>query len=111
MIDNIFAYNVAIEIMQQDEDIEPKSVHECRQRNDWPKWKDAIQAELASLEKREVFGPIIRTPEGIKPVGYKWVFVRKRNEKGEVMRYTAQLVAQDFSQRPDIDYMENIVQW
>ena len=45
MIDNIFAYNVAIEIMQQDEDFEPKSVHECRQRNDWPKWKDAIQAE------------------------------------------------------------------
>ena len=71
VIDNIFAYNVAIEIMQQDEDFEPKSVHECRQRNDWPKWKDAIQAELASLEKREVFGPIIRTPEGIKPVGYK----------------------------------------
>ena len=89
VIDNIFAYNVAIEIMQQDEDFEPKSVHECRQRNDWPKWKDAIQAELASLEKREVFGPIIRTPEGIKPVGYKWVFVRKRNEKGEVMRYKA----------------------
>ena len=106
VIDNIFAYNVAIEIMQQDEDFEPKSVHECRQRNDWPKWKDAIQAELASLEKREVFGPIIRTPEGIKPVGYKWVFCTKKNEKGEVMRYNARLVAQGFSQRPDIDYME-----
>ena len=34
VIDNIFAYNVAIEIMQQEEDFEPKSVHECRQRND-----------------------------------------------------------------------------
>ena len=106
VIDKIFAYNVAIEIMLQDEDFETKSIHECRQRNDWPKWKDAIQAELASLEKREVFGPIIRTPEGIKPVGYKWVFVRKRNEKGEVMRYKARLVAQGFSQRPGIDYME-----
>ena len=106
MIYNIFAYNVAIEIMQQDEDFEPKSVRECKQRNDWPKWKDAIQAELASLEKREVFETIIWTPEGIKPVGYKWVFVRKRNEKGEVMRYKAWLVAQGFCQRPDIDYME-----
>jgi len=106
VVDNIFAYNVAIEIMQQGEDVEPKSVNECRQRNDWPKWKDAIQAELTSLEKREVFGPIVRTPEGVKPVGYKWVFVRKRNEKGEVVRYKARLVAQGFSQRPGIDYVE-----
>nr|XP_016462640.1 PREDICTED: uncharacterized protein LOC107785783 [Nicotiana tabacum] len=55
----------------KDEDLEPRSVDECRQRNDWQKWKDAIQAELASLEKREVFGRIVRTPEGIKPMGYK----------------------------------------
>ena len=81
-------------------------VHECRKRNDWPKWKNAIQVELALLEKCEVFEPIIWTPEGIKPVGYKWVFVRKRNEKGEVMRYKARLVAQGFSQRLGIDYME-----
>ncbi|XP_060217108.1 uncharacterized mitochondrial protein AtMg00820-like [Lycium barbarum] len=67
---------------------------------------DAIQAELTSLEKREVFGPIVRTPEDVKPVGYKWVFVQKRNEKGEVVRYKARLVAQGFSQRPGIDYVE-----
>nr|XP_016493075.1 PREDICTED: uncharacterized protein LOC107812464 [Nicotiana tabacum] len=95
-----------VEIMQQDVDLEPKSIDECRQRNDWPKWKNAIQTELASLEKHEVFGPIVRTPEGVKPVGYKWVFVRKQNEKGEVVRYKARLVAQGFSQRPDIDYMD-----
>ncbi|XP_049399680.1 uncharacterized protein LOC125863687 [Solanum stenotomum] len=70
VVDNIFAYNVAVEIMQQDGDLEPRSVNECKQRNDWPKWKEAIQTELASLEKREVFGPIVRTPEGVKPVGY-----------------------------------------
>jgi len=56
VIDNMFAYNVAVEIMQQDEGFEPKFVNECRQKNYWPKWKNAIQAELASLEKCEVFG-------------------------------------------------------
>ncbi|WCJ40675.1 Retrovirus-related Pol polyprotein from transposon RE1 [Euphorbia peplus] len=70
------------------------------------KWKDAIQVELDSLKKREVFGPIVRTPEGVKPVGHKWVFVRKRNEKNEITRYKARLVAQGFSQRPGIDYEE-----
>ncbi|GJT50146.1 disease resistance CC-NBS-LRR class family protein [Tanacetum coccineum] len=49
--------------MENDEDHEPKSVPECKNRNDWPKWKDAIEAELQSLEKREVFRPVVRTPE------------------------------------------------
>ncbi|GKA76909.1 retrovirus-related pol polyprotein from transposon TNT 1-94 [Tanacetum coccineum] len=79
---------------------------ECRYRNDCQKWKDAIEAELKSLEKRKVFGPIVQTPKGVKPVGYKWVFVRKRNEKNEITRYKARLVAQGFSQRPGIDYEE-----
>lgn len=42
----------------------------------------------------------------MKPVGYKWVFVRKRNENGEIARYKARLVAQGFSQRPGIDFDE-----
>jgi hypothetical protein len=39
-------------------------------------------------------------------VGYKWVFVQKRNEKNEIMRYKARLMAQGFSQKPGIDYEE-----
>ncbi|KAK9907163.1 hypothetical protein M0R45_002408 [Rubus argutus] len=63
-------------------------------------------AELDSLTKRTVFGPVVPIPSGIKPVGYKWVFVRKRNEKNEIVRYKARLVEQGFSQRPGIDYEE-----
>jgi len=48
-------------------------------------------------------GPVGRTPEGIFPVGHKWVFVRKRNENNEVVRYKARLVAQRFTQRSGID--------
>ena len=39
--------------------------------NDWPKWKDALNAELDSLEKRNVFGPVVQTPKDVNPVGYK----------------------------------------
>lgn len=46
IIDNIFAYKVAIDIAKDNEDPEPKTVEECRHRKDWPKWKDAIQAAL-----------------------------------------------------------------
>ena len=105
-IDDVFSYLLAKEINEENEDPEPKSVYECQKRHDWIKWKDAIQVELDSLNKRNVFGPIVLTPKDVKPVGYKWVFVRKRNEKNEITRYKARLVAQGFSQRPGIDYEE-----
>ena len=69
-------------------------------------WKEAIQVELNSRLKHKVFGPIVRTPEGVMPVGYKWVFVRKQNEKNEIIRNKVRLVAEGFSQRPGIDYKE-----
>ena len=61
---------------------------------------------MDSLEKRKVFGPVVSTPNDVKLVGYKWVFVRKRNDKNEIARYKARLVTQGFSQRPEIDYDE-----
>ncbi|GKA32060.1 disease resistance CC-NBS-LRR class family protein [Tanacetum coccineum] len=105
-IDEIFSYSVASDIMGGDDDPEPKSVIDCQNRPDWDKWKDAMQAELNSLNKRKVFGPIVTTPRDVKPVGCRWIFVQKRNEKNEVTRYKARLVAQGFSQRPGIDYEE-----
>ena len=51
-----------------------------------------MQAELNSLNKRKVFGPIVMTPKDTKPIGYKWIFVQKRNEKNEVIRYKARLM-------------------
>ena len=44
-IDDTFAYAVAKDIMGYD-DVEPRSVAECQQRTDWPKWKEVIQVEL-----------------------------------------------------------------
>jgi hypothetical protein len=105
IIDDIFVFAVATEIINSD-DIEPRSVDECQRRDNWQKWKEAIQVELDSLTKRKVFGPIVPTPPHVKPVGFKWVFVRKRNEKNEIVRYKARLVAQEFSQHLGIDYEE-----
>jgi hypothetical protein len=44
VVDNIFSFKVAIDITRSNDDIEPKTVEECRRRNDWPMWKEAIQA-------------------------------------------------------------------
>ncbi|WZZ57161.1 hypothetical protein YC2023_057268 [Brassica napus] len=78
-INDIFAYQVALDVMDLDEDHEPTSILECTQRSDWLKWKEAINVELESFKKRNVFGSIIRTPYNVNPVGYKWVFIMKRH--------------------------------
>ena len=106
IVDDIFAYHVEQNVANENEDLESMSMEECRYREDWPKWKEAIDCELKSLAKRKVFGPVVLAPYGIKPVGYKWVFVRKRNENHEVVRYKTRLVAQGFSQRLGVDYEE-----
>ena len=59
---------------------------------------------MDSLAIRKIFGSVVLTPNDVKPVGYKWVFVRKRNDKNEIAKYKARLVAEGFSQRPEIDY-------
>ena len=76
VINKVFFFAVATEILKEDDDHEARSVDECRSKHDWSKWKEAIQVELDSLTKRKLFGPIVPTPDDVKPVGYKWVFVR-----------------------------------
>ena len=63
------------------------------------------------MAKREAFGPVVQTPIDIKPVGYRWIFVRKQNEQNEIeqneiVQYKARLVTQGFSQSHGIGYEE-----
>jgi hypothetical protein len=50
----------------------PKTIPECKQRSDWIKWREAIEVELDSLKKREIFNNVIPTPPRIHTVGFKW---------------------------------------
>ena len=41
------------------------------------------------------------------PIGVKWVYKTKLNERGEIDKHKAMLVSKGFSQQPSIDYGEN----
>ena len=56
--------------------------------------------------KQEVFGHVIQTPKSVKSIGYKWVFVLKRNENNEIIRYKVRLGTQSLLQKLGIDYEE-----
>jgi hypothetical protein len=47
---------------------------------------------------------VIPTPPRTFPLGFKWVFVQKRNKNNEVVRYKTRLIAQGFTQRPEVDF-------
>ena len=42
-----------------------------------------------------------------KAIGRRWVFVRKKDEHGKIVKYKAHLVAQGFSQKPGTNYLDN----
>ena len=87
----------------QEED--PITVEQALSNPDTEKWMKAMEAELESLHKNQVW-ELSELPPGRKPVGSKWVFKRKRDADGNVKRYKARLVAQGCNQKYGIDYDE-----
>jgi len=71
IVDTYFSEQIADILNHPD----PRTMSECKKHSDWNQWKEAIEAEIASLYKKEVFSEVMPTPHGIFPVGYKWVFV------------------------------------
>ena len=84
---------------------EPKSVSEVMSSNEKEKWINAMENEIESLKKHDVW-ELVDLPEGRKTVGCKWIYKLKHDEDGNIERYKARLVAQGFSQKEGIDYDE-----
>ncbi|UYV76700.1 hypothetical protein LAZ67_14001823 [Cordylochernes scorpioides] len=69
------------------------------------KWLQAINEELNSLEKNNVW-ELTPLPKDKKIIGCKWTYKQKLNSKGEIERYKARLVAKGFNQKFGRDYEE-----
>ena len=49
---------------------------------------------------------LMEPSEGIKPIGCKWIYKKKRGTDGKVETFKARLVAKGFTQKEGIDYEE-----
>ena len=99
----VFCFNAAMQLM--DEDL-PRTFKEAMNMQDAPKWKEAVVTELKSLLKHTVFGNPQEADDLHTIVGTRWVFVRKRDAKGNITRWKARLTAQGFTQVWGQDYFE-----
>ncbi|GKG48143.1 copia-type polyprotein, partial [Tanacetum coccineum] len=56
------------------------------------KWKIAMDREIEMIEKNQTWC-LVELPKDAKCIGVKWVFKTKLNERGEIEKHKARLVA------------------
>ena len=68
-----------------------------------PKWPIAMEDEMKSMSINDVWD-LVEIPEGVKPVGCRWVYKTKHDSKGKIERFKARLVVKGFTQREGVDF-------
>ncbi|KAK8600794.1 hypothetical protein V6N12_050642 [Hibiscus sabdariffa] len=84
---------------------EPKTYQEAVSSPDSEKWLEAMRSEMDSMSDNQVW-TLVEPPEGIKPIGCKWVFKKKTDMDGNVQTYKGRLVAKGYRRIHGIDYDE-----
>jgi hypothetical protein len=81
----------------------PKTPEEALAGPEAKQWKEAMDEEYATLIKMGTW-KMGDLPADRKAIGCRWVFHKKRDEKGNIIKFKARLVAQGFSQKPGTDF-------
>jgi reverse transcriptase-like protein len=81
------------------------SLAEAKQSPEWPEWEHAIWLELDQLWDKGTW-KLFDLPENAILLTNKWVFVKKKDKKGKIIKYKARLIAKGCAQRPGHDYLE-----
>ena len=84
---------------------DPTSYKEAINSDQSSEWNKAMIDELGSMDKNNVWD-LVELPNGVKPVGCKWVYKTKLDPNGNVERFKARLVAKGYTQKEGIDYQE-----
>ena len=69
------------------------------------KWLEAMKSEIDSMYQNQVWD-LVDAPEGIKPIGCKWIYKRKTDAEGNIQTYKARLMVKGYRQIQGIDYEE-----
>jgi hypothetical protein len=84
---------------------EHNSLKEAKASYDWPEWQHAMDIEHNQLLEMGTW-KLIEPPPNAIPIANKWVYIKKRDQLGKLIKYKARLVAKGYAQRPGYDYVE-----
>ena len=85
---------------------EPSCFKEIFTLPDKDLWIEAVNEERNNLNKLDVYEPVDYVPENANIVSCRWIFKYKRNDKGQIIKRKARLVARGFTQQVGIDYFD-----
>jgi hypothetical protein len=73
----------------------PSTIEQAYSSPDADFWKETIRSEMNSIMSNETW-EVIERPYGCKPIGSKWVFMKKLRPDGTIERYTARIVIKGY---------------
>ena len=62
-----------------------------------------MNKEIEAIERNNTW-VLTTLPEGMNNIEVKWIFKTKLNEHGEIDKYKARLVANEYAQQYEVDY-------
>ena len=88
-----------------DREEDPVNYKEALEDVDAQEWLKAMDREMESMYSNLVWS-LIEAPKGVKPIGCKWIYKRKRRPDGKVETFKARFVEKGYTQKEGIDYEE-----
>ncbi|KAK8923669.1 hypothetical protein KSP39_PZI019346 [Platanthera zijinensis] len=79
-------------VLLMDHDDEPATYQEAMNGLDSDKWLEAMKSEMDSMYANQVWN-LVEPPEGVRPIGCKWVFKKKTDMDGNSIRILLAIAA------------------
>ena len=91
--------------MTEGDYVEPKTVYETKQGDDWDQWHRAMKDEVKALQDKETWN-LVRPPTDRDVIPGKWVYKVKLGPCGQVDKYKEQYAAKCFKHLEGLVYFE-----
>ena len=86
--------------------VEPKTVYEAKQSDNWDQWHREMKDEVKALQDNETWN-LVRPPTDRDVIPGRWgVYKAELGPSGQVDKYKAPYVAKGFKQVERLDYFE-----